>query len=186
LFDAARPVTQVELAVHVGLTQPAVSKALGLLRRNGAAVQADPGWLPDRRALLDAYVKGYAVRLMDADTLLYRIDPVRQQAESVAGELDDVVLSGDAAADRLSPWRLPTTLIAYTDSEPERLAVLGFVVADDRAVATLLVRPMPDRRFARDVREVDGVRVAHSLHLAADLLTLGSDRAEAAERIIAA
>ena len=100
--------------------------------------------------------------------------------------LADVVLSGDAAADVLNPWRLPTAVIAYTDADPGRIAELGFVTADDRNVASLLVRAVPDRRFEGDAREIDGLRIAHPLHLAADLLTLGSDRAEHAERIICA
>lgn len=186
LYDASRPVTQVEIARHVGLSQPAVSKALALLRRYGAAVNANPGWLPERHTLLDAYVEGYVGRLTEDETWWYRIDSVRQQADSVANALGDAVISGDAAADVLSPWRLPTTAIAYTDAEPGRLTELGFVTADDRSVASLLVRAMPDGRFVRDARDVDELRVAHPLHLAADLLALGSDRAEHAERIIVA
>lgn len=186
LYDTTRPLTQVELARQAGLSQPAVSKALGLLRRHGATVNANPGWMSDRSALLDAYVEGHASRLIDAETWWYQIDSAREQADRIAAALDDVVLSGDAAADVLNPWRFPTAVIAYTDADPDRIAELGFVTADDRNVASLLLRPVPDQRFVLDAREIDGLRIAHPLHLAADLLTLGTDRAEHARRIIAA
>jgi hypothetical protein len=95
-----------------------------------------------------------------------------------------LVISGDAAADVLAPWRMPTELIAYSTrrlTESEMLGA-GFVDVDEArdANVVLITRPADTALFTQ-VTERDGVVWAHPLHVAYDLRRLGGeDRNEAA------
>lgn len=179
-----RPVIQVELAERTGLTQPAVSKALRMLLTREAVYNIRPGWSAEKPALLDQYVAGYASRLVDRQSCWYGLDSPREQAEQIAERIDDALLSGDAAADIVRPWRLPTVTIVYTNHSPADMLRLGFVESNSVATANLLVRPIPDRRLADESVRVGDVRVVPPLHLAADLVVLGEDRRDHAERIL--
>ena len=114
-----------ELAERAGVSQPRVSQVLsalsaaGLVERHGRST-----WTADRPALLDSLLTSYA------DTgrytsWLYSLDSPQQTCErivAVGKSLQiDTVISGDVAADRLVPWRVPTHTTVYTGDH--RLAV---------------------------------------------------------------
>lgn len=185
LHDASEPATQLELAERAGVTQPAVSKALKHLAEQGAAIDQKPGWFPDRRLLLRAYWHSYSSRLDDRETWWYRIDEHSAQIADLIELHPSVVVSGDYAADILSPWRFPDTTIIYSHLDTSDMETRGFVPADDRTVASIISRPVPDPRFTEDTQDVRSITVAHPLHVAADLLALSADRREQAERLVA-
>lgn len=176
LYDTPTPITQVEAASRLGMSQPGVAKALRTL------AVATP---PDRRVLADRYGAGYASRV-SSDTIWYRADSPAEQMDSLVEGHPDAIVSGDVAADLLSPWRFPTTLVVYTNGiSDEEMARLGFVPAPRPSLATTVVRPIQDEAFVRDARRVHGVLVAHPLHVAADLIALGADRDAQIDAVLA-
>ena len=182
LYEAREPVTQVELAGVAGVSQPAVSQYLASLRRSGDAVFENPGWLPVREQLPSTYGSCYSSRFID-QALWYRIDDVSSQVGDLVGQDPDVVVSGDVAADRVRPWRVPSVAVVYGGLEEQVMDELGFVPADSLAAASVVVRSVPDDHFRAQAHRVDGLLLAPWLHLVADLLGLGGDdRADAAAR----
>jgi hypothetical protein len=99
------------------------------------------------------------------------------------------VISGDAAADVLAPWRTPTELIAYSARSLTEAAMLkaGFIVVDEvRDANVVLITQPADAALFRQVIERDGILLAHPLHVAYDLRRLGGeDRNEAANVLVA-
>lgn len=98
------------------------------------------------------------------------------------------VISGDAAADVLAPWRTPTALVAYsaralTESE---MFDAGFVIVDEaRDANVVLITGTSDTALLRQVTDRAGVLLAHPLHVAYDLRRLGGeDRSEAADVLL--
>jgi len=182
LYDAREPITQVELAAHARVSQPAVSQYLSSLRANGDAVFENPGWLPVRAQLPDTYLRCYSSRFTD-QLCWYRIDAVTAQVADLIDRRGDLVVSGDVGADLIRPWRVPTTAIVYGDVGGDLMGDLGFVRADGEATASVLIRPVPDDRFEEDAEQLQAMRVAPRLHLVADLIGLGGDdRIDAAKR----
>jgi hypothetical protein len=103
--------------------------------------------------------------------------------DGLVGQDPDVVLSGDVAADRVRPWRVPSVAVVYGGLDEQVMDELGFVPADSLAAASIVVRPVPDDHFRAQAHRVDGLLLAPWLHLVADLLGLGGDdRADAAAR----
>jgi len=165
------------------VSQPAVSQYLASLRAHGDAVFVNPGWLPKRDRLPATYASCYSSRFTDQEAW-YRIDAVSAQVDDVNERDPQLVWSGDVAADRLRPWKVPITAIVYGSIPAELMDEFGFVRADSAATASVLVRPFPDDRFADEVEHLDGLRLAPRLHLIADLMGLGGDdRIEAASRL---
>lgn len=182
LYEAIEPVTQVELAGVAGVSQPAVSQYLASLRASGDAVFENPGWLPVRGQLPSTYRSCYSSRFTD-QALWYRIDDVSPQVADLVERDPDVVVSGDVAADRVKPWRVPTVAVLYGPIHENVMGELGFVAADSSAAASIIVRSVPDDHFQAQAHRVDGILLAPWLHLVADLLGLGGDdRADAAAR----
>ncbi len=182
LYVAQDPITQVELAVHARVSQPAVSQYLNSLREHGDAVFENPGWLPVRVQLPEAYLASYASRFTE-EMCWYRIDAVTTQAADLVARRDDLVVSGDVAADRIRPWRVPTVAIVYGAVDDATMDGLGFVRTDGASTASVLIRPVPDDRFDEDAERLGDMRIAPRLHLIADLFGLGGDdRADAAQR----
>lgn len=182
LYEAREPVTQVELAGVAGVSQPAVSQYLASLRRSGDAVFENPGWLPVREQLPSTYGSCYSSRFTD-QALWYRIDDVSSQVGDLVEQDPSVVVSGDVAADRVRPWRVPSVAVVHGEIDEQTMDGLGFVPADSVAAASIIVRPVPDDHFRAQAHRVDGMLLAPWLHLVADLLGLGGDdRADAAAR----
>lgn len=185
LYEVVEPITQVELARHAGVSQPAVSQYLTSLLENGDATFVKPGWLPVRDRLPTTYHSCYSSRFTE-QAPWYRIDAVSAQVDDLARRDRHLVVSGDVAADRVRPWRVPTVAIVYGTIDEEVMGELGFVPADGVASASVLVRPFPDDRFVGASEHVGDLLVAPRLHLVADLIGLGGDdRAEAAARFAA-
>lgn len=182
LYAMSEPVTQVQLAAHAGVSQPAVSQYLSSLRENGDVSFEDPGWLANRAQLPESYWRSYASRCAD-ESWWYRIDAVNAQVDDLVARRPELIVSGDVAADAVAPWKVPATAIVYGTVDDSVMDELGFVRADTAATATVLVRPVPDDNFVRDALGVGSMRVAAHLHLIADLIGLdGDDRLEAAQR----
>ncbi len=182
LYASRRPVTQVDLAAMVGVSQPAVSQYLTSLRANGDVSFEDPGWLANRTQLPLSYQEGYASRFVD-QSCWYRIDAVNAQVEDLVRRWPTLIVSGDVAADAVLPWKVPSVGIVYGETEDAAMDDLGFVRADTPATASVLVRPVPDERFADELVVHRSMRIAPLLHLVADLVELGGDdRLEAARR----
>ena len=175
-----------ELAERAGVSQPRVSQVLsalsaaGLVERHGRST-----WTADRTALLDSLLTSYA------DTgryisWLYSLDSPQQTCErivAVGKSLQiDAVISGDVAADRLVPWRVPTHTTVYTGDH--RLAVhleMTSAQGSDDANVELIV---PADTSVLRVRHDDELTLAHPTQVILDLQRLGgTDRHEAAERI---
>lgn len=183
LYATLEPTTQVDLAAHAGVSQPAVSQYLSSLRENGDVSFEDPGWLANRALLPGSYWQGYASRFA-SESCWYRIDPVPAQVDDLVEWQSELIVSGDVAADAVLPWKVPVVAIVYTHVEDSVMDGLGFVRADTAATATVLVRPVPDDSFVSDAKDVRAIRVTARLHLIADLIGLGGDdRLEGAERI---
>lgn len=139
LVLADEPMRQGEIAAHLGTSQQTISnaaKALGsLVTDEGHGLQA-----ADKRALLDHFLDEYP-GTGGQQFGWYALDsPVDQadQAAKAATLLDArPLLSGDVAADRLGPWKLPTHAKVYISS-PVDLADDGFVPAplDEASLVT--------------------------------------------------
>lgn len=182
LYATLEPTTQVELAAHAGVSQPAVSQYLSSLRENGDVSFEDPGWLANRAQLPASYWNSYASRV-ETESCWYRIDAVNTQVDEMVEKQPDLIISGDVAADAVAPWKVPAVAVVYGSVGDPWMDELGFVRADTAATATVLVRLVPDDRFASDALRVGSMLVASHLHLVADLIGLGGDdRLEAAGR----
>jgi len=182
LYVTLAPATQVVLAAHAGVSQPAVSQYLSSLRKNGDVFSEDPGWLANRAQLPGSYWHSYASRFA-SESCWYRIDNVTKQVHDLVERQPELIVSGDVAADAVLPWKVPAIAIVYGSVDDSVLDELGFVRADTAATATVLVRPVPDDGFVNDALDTGAMRVAAHLHLVADLIGLGGDdRVEAAER----
>ncbi len=182
LYQARHPITQVELAAHAMVSQPAVSQYLANLSDSGDAAFSNPGWLPVRDRLPDTYRSHYSSRFTE-QSVWYRIDSVTAQVTDLVERYPSLIISGDVAADLIRPWRVPTVAIVYGGVDDAAMDGLGFVRADSASTASVLVRPIPDDRFDRDAELCERTRIAPLLHLVADLIDLGGDdRSDAAER----
>lgn len=128
LLLADGPARQGEIAEALGATQQAISKAV---RRLGPLVaKTDEGLIaPDRAALLGLWLSTYEGP-HGQEFGWYSLAPIVEQtlkAVDVAELLEaHPLISGDVAADRLAPWKLPTRGRIYVDS-PIDLAGDGFV-----------------------------------------------------------
>ncbi|MEX2627077.1 MAG: helix-turn-helix domain-containing protein [Ilumatobacteraceae bacterium] len=182
LYETREPLTQIELAAQVGVSQPAVSQYLASLRASGNAVFENPGWLPVLERLPTTYHSCYSSRFTE-QSLWYRIDDVSAQVADLVERDPRLIVSGDVGADRVRPWRVPSVAVLYGAIDADEMDELGFVPADSEAAASVVVRPVPDDRFRSQARDLDDMVIAPRLHLVADLLDLGGDdRADAAAR----
>jgi hypothetical protein len=111
LLFSDEPRTQVELAAQIDTSQAAVSKALkdwtGTVEKvNGRWRAFEPEKLWNR--FLDTYPGPGGIT-----ESWYSLDPIIKQAEDAQATGPDVLLSGDAAADTIAPWRVPTKALVY-------------------------------------------------------------------------
>lgn len=182
LYETREPLTQVELAAQAGVSQPAVSQYLASLRASGDADFKNPGWLPVLEKLPTTYHSCYSSRFTE-QSLWYRIDDVSAQVADLVKYHPHLVVSGDVAADRIRPWRVPSVAVVYGAIDTDQMDEIGFVPADSEAAASVVLRPVPDDRFRSQAHQLDDMLIAPRLHLVADLLDLGGDdRADAAAR----
>ena len=197
LLLAEQPLTQVELAAVLQVTQQSVSH---VLRGHRFATRTDRGWVIGQRAdALDGLLAEYPGP-GGVSTYWYGLDPAVRQAEAAATWCAEsnvgCVLTGDVAADVYAPWRLPAMAGLYS-SELLDFTPAGFTPAAD-AEYTLVVTVPADRTLWRtaaaaaqptarvDPTAVDAVppaRVDPIIALHDVLASPGPDAAEAAEHL---
>lgn len=197
LLLAEQPLTQVELAAVLEVTQQSVSH---VLRGHRFASRIDRGWVIGQRAeALDGLLAEYPGP-GGVSTYWYGLDPAVRQAEAAATWCVErgagCVLTGDVAADVYAPWRLPAVAGLYS-SELLDFTAAGFTPATD-AEYTLVVTVPTDRTLWRtaaaaaqptvrvDPAAVDAVppvRVDPIIVLHDVLASPGPDAAEAGEHL---
>lgn len=126
LLSGASRKNQIRLAELAGVTQGSVSNALRRLPEIH-----DPG------AAFDELVRDYPGP-GGQSYYWWSSAPLNEQAQLLA--VRQALLSGDFAADRIAPWRMPERVVAYTES-PLDLSPAGFVLADPGDYTTLVVVP---------------------------------------------
>lgn len=125
LFGASRK-DQIRLAELAGVTQGSVSNALRRIPET-----RDPG------AAFDELVSDYPGP--GGQTYYWwSSKPVNEQARHLAEH--GALLSGDFAADRIAPWRMPERVVAYVEA-PLDLSAAGYVLADPGDYTTLVTVP---------------------------------------------
>lgn len=129
--------TQTALAERIGVSQPAISKALGRLRDrrliDGDSRVVDPEaacvwWLSGYRG-----PRGLASHWYSLDDVWTTSDRL------VAAARSEVVVSGAAAADVLAPWLAPDRVVVYSTAGIDPPAGLVAVERAEDAVATTIV-----------------------------------------------
>ncbi len=143
LLLAQGPLRQSEIASALGSSQQAISIAVqqlaGLMKDTGSGFVAS-----DKAVLLQKWTADYTGPSGQAFGW-YSLDPVVEQTEraaEVAALYDvDPLISGDVAADRLAPWKLPAAGRVYVKS-PVDLGGEGFVPAplDEATLVTCIPR----------------------------------------------
>lgn len=124
LLSGASRSDQVGLAQRAGVTQGSVSNALRRL-----PVSQKPG------DVFDDLVKSYPGPGGQA-FYWWSGRPVHEQARALKEH--GALLSGDFAADRIAPWRLPERVVAYVNA-PIDLADAGYVLAGPSDFTALVV-----------------------------------------------
>ena len=179
LADADQPLMQRELAERCATSQPRVSQVLARLASDGLVHRSEHGWSGDRTPLIRTLLDRYRPREVEQETWWYALETLVEQAHRVVDACDKAAVSADLATDLTTPWRRPSTVIIWA-SDPVDLSVHGFVPAESRAVATVIVRTTDDTRLFEGTAIVDGLPLAERFQQASDLLDLGgTDRAEA-------
>ena len=191
LIAAGRPVTQVELANLVGVSQPRVSQVLKRLTESSVVASVNNGYIGRRPQLIDLYIENHRPTAVGPEMPWYSLRPMREQIDQLCTHAKSsgvrVAVSADLAPDLVAPWRHPTLTIVYAD-QPLDLAATGFVRAEGRVDATTVVRHTSDTTlmaaFEPWARVVDGIPVADPVQQIWDLHDLGgADRIEAADRL---
>lgn len=175
-----------ELAKQTGVSQPRVSQVLshltgaGFLEREGRS-----SWAADRSALLDAFLENYP-GARGATSWLYSLDPPQHTCDQIISlarsSSCQAVVSGDVAADRLMPWRVPTHVTVYAAEHhlPTRLGLEAAIGPDDGNVEIIVPA---DTSVFLPFGSGDPL-TAHPTQVIWDLQRLGgSDRLEAVERL---
>lgn len=191
LIAAAQPITQVELATLVGVSQPRVSQVLKRLTDSSDVTSTSDGYIGRRSQLIDLYIDNHKPTIIVPEMPWYSLRPMREQIDVLCTHAKSsgirVAVSADLAPDLVAPWRHPTLTVVYADQALD-LAAAGFVRAEGRVDATAIVRHTGDTTllatFEPWARVVDGVPVADPVQQIWDLHDLGgADRIEAADRL---
>lgn len=141
---AAPGASQTELAKRAGMSQPKVSRIFQNLLDQGLVERTADGWVPaDWDEMVDWWLARYPGP-GGTTSYWYSLDDLSTQAAQAVSVLTraapnaDPVLSGDAAADLLAPWRRPSRAVLYSHAA-ESLASAGFVPVVTAEDATLIV-----------------------------------------------
>lgn len=150
--------------------------------------------LVQKETLLELYLANHRPALVSPEVGWYRVRPIREQIERLCAAASEtstrLAVSADFAPDLLVPWRHPTLTAVYRD-RPLDLTPIGFVRADGRVDATILLRHTSDTTllaaFEPWTRIIDAIPLADPVQQIWDLHDLGGeDRHEAADRLRAA
>ncbi|SNT25733.1 hypothetical protein [Rhodococcoides kyotonense] len=115
LMLSDEPITQAEIAAALAVTQQSVSY---VLRAHRYARRAVDGWsIKDKRRQLDGYLLEYPGP-GGASAYWFQLGYSVQQADDATSFIAEMGMSalrtGDAAADKYAPWRLPLTASIYS------------------------------------------------------------------------
>ncbi len=191
LIATAHPVTQVELATLVGVSQPRVSQVLKRLAESFVVDSTSDGYVGRRSQLIDLYIDNHRPTIVGPEMPWYSLRPMRDQIDQLCTYATSsgvrVAVSADLAPDLVAPWRHPMLTVVYADQVLD-LGAAGFVRAEGRVDATTVVRHTSDTTllaaFEAWPRIVDGVPLADPVQQIWDLYDLGgADRIEAADRL---
>jgi hypothetical protein len=124
------PLTQSAIANRIGVSHVAVGKQLPAL--DGLIERAPGGWLAlDRAACWDRFMADYSGPRGLASYFAATGEPAEQlvRAERVvrARIEEQLIISGDFAADFYAPWRRPARIVGYVSTQPP-LDQHGFAV----------------------------------------------------------
>lgn len=181
------PRTQAQLAEETGVTQAAISQSLR--RLDGLVARTADGWSAHSlREIADAFLTQYP-GARGITTGWYSLEPVIRQAQIVAEAAtgEGAVISGDAGAVRIAPWRKPVRAVVYGHTGLN-LARLGFGDADLEHASLEYTVPADHTIWAtaRAYSDGRGQLLADPLICAHDVLRIGGpDAADAAEHLIA-
>jgi len=181
------PRTQAQLAAETGVTQAAISQSLK--RLDGLVSKTADGWAAlSVREIADAFLTQYP-GARGITTGWFSLDPVTRQAQLVAEAAPDegAVISGDAGADEIAPWRKPIRAVVYGHTGLD-LARLGFGDADLEHASLEYTVPADHTIWAtaRAYSDGRGRLLADPLICAHDILRIGGpDAADATEHLIA-
>ncbi len=194
LADA--PLRQREMAARAGTSQARVSQILADLGGQSLVHRVATGYAPASwDALADWWLAHYPGHC-GASSYWYSLDDLRTQTRAAMSSLAEVegalpLLSGEVAADLLTPWRRPTQSVIYAHRLTD-LADRGFVAAAGPGDATLILHAPRDPGVwpARPWhREIDGqpMPLADAMQILLDLHTApGADDGTATTRLRAA
>jgi len=160
---------QVRLAELAGVTQGSVSNALRRIPET---------WDPS--AAFDDLVKDYPGP--GGQTYYWwSSSPVHEQARQLADS--GALISGDFAADRIAPWRMPERVVAYVNS-PVDLSGDGYVLTEPDDYTTLVIAPA-DKTIRATAETWGSTEVADPLIAAFDVLRTATtgDQDEAIDKL---
>lgn len=115
------PLTQSAIASRIGVSHVAVGKQLPSL--DGLIERAPGGWLaPDRAACWDRFMADYPGPRGLASYFAATGEPAEQlvRVEQVVRSrlAEQLIVSGDFAADFYAPWRRPARIVGYISTQP--------------------------------------------------------------------
>lgn len=169
---ADEPARQRAIAETLGVSQQAVSKAV---RQLGPLVtESDDGFIAsDRAAVLDHWLSDY-IGPGGQEFGWYSLSPIVEQTLKAADAADSAgvrpLISGDVAADRLAPWKLPSRGRIYV-TRPIDLGRDGFVPSPVEEATLIICIPQDPTLFCLSHMS-PGPGTAHEPRALADAATV--------------
>jgi len=173
-------------AREAGISQPRASQVLARLTAAGYLERETRSrWKADRERLVDAFLDQYGGP-GGSPRWFYSLDApmvvAQKLVDSGAARIREFAVSGDVAADQLSPWRTPTQVTFYLTG-PSAVSHLDAVVARGPEDANIEVI-IPDDTSVFEPGVTGLLPLAHPTQVMWDLMRHGGgDREEAAERV---
>lgn len=182
LLFADEPRTQVELAAQTGISQAAVSKALK--DWTGAVEKVKGRWRAfEPEKLWDRFLETYPGPGGITESW-YSLDPIIKQAEDAQATSPGVLLSGDAAADTIAPWRVPRKALVYA-KKGLPLARAKFAEAERDEASLEVVIPVDPTIWATATAWSEHPRTVDPVLAAWDVRRIGGpDAGEAIDRLV--
>jgi len=181
LLFTDEPRTQVELAAQIGTSQAAVSKALN--DWTGTVEKIHNRWRAvEPQKLWDRFLGTYPGPGGITESW-YSLDPIIKQAEDARATAPHVLLSGDAAADAIAPWRVPKKGLVYAKTGLQ-LAPAKFAEAERDEASLEVVIPADPTIWATAAAWSEHPRTVDPVLAAWDVRrTGGPDAGDAVERL---
>lgn len=174
-------------ARQAGISQPRASQVLARLTAGGYITREGRStWKVDSERLLDAFLEQYR-GAGGSTSWFYSLDPPLVVAKAAASadsiREGEIAISGDVAADQISPWRTPTQVTLYARS-PGVIKELGVVRAQGPQDANVEVIIPDDTSVFASEQARQQLPLAHPTQVIWDLQRHGGvDREEAAQRV---